>query len=374
MNFKKIISTSYFLIAVILFFLSCGENKNNGKGLIKGRLIHAENKWIHLQQINDEGEHTIDSVMAGKDGSFQLNNPADGPDFYVLRANDKNLIFLVLRRGESAEVNGDADNFELTYSVKGSKDSEVLLKLRSFDRNFTDSLNTVYTKIRNESPDKVDSIGMILQGAYSVQMEEFSKNLISKNLTSIVSLSATKFLNQQRELALMQELEDSLFAAYPTNRYVIDYKNLMAGLKKLPPGSPAPEIEANSPEGKQLSLSSLKGKIVLIDFWASWCAPCRSENPNLVALYQKYKGKDFEILGVSLDDNQAAWKTAIAADKITWLQVSELKKWESTVVKEYNIEAIPYSVLVDREGKIIAKGLRSEDLEVRLIELLRKNS
>lgn len=368
---KKITLLSLFTLAVI-GLSSCGHKVKNKDGSISGRIMHAENKWISLQKITEEGDQTIDSVRAEKDGKFKLKNPAtNDPDFYLLRTNETNVIFLVLKKGEDVVVTGDADKFEKSYQVKGSKDSELLQKLRSYDRLLSDSLNKVYTDLRNVNPTAADSMGLQLQGHYTKTMEAFAKDFIRTNLSSIVSLSATRFLNQQSELTLMTTLEDSLVASYPQNRYVNDYRNLMTGLKKLPPGSMAPEITANTPNGKTVSLSSLRGKIVLVDFWASWCGPCRRENPAVVELYKKYKNKNFEIFGVSLDDNLAAWKTAINADKITWPQVSELKKWDSKVVKEYNIDAIPYSVLIDRDGKIIAKGLRTEELEIRLMELLK---
>jgi thiol-disulfide isomerase/thioredoxin len=108
----------------------------------------------------------------------------------------------------------------------------------------------------------------------------------------------------------------------------------------------------------------------LIDFWASWCGPCRKENPHITEMYRKFKDKNFEIFGVSLDDNLGAWREAIKKDHLTWPQVSELRKWDSGVVKNYQIEAIPFSVLIDKEGKIIAKGLSSDEIEEKLLELL----
>jgi len=124
-------------------------------------------------------------------------------------------------------------------------------------------------------------------------------------------------------------------------------------------------------DGKPIALSSFKGKVVLIDFWASWCGPCRKEMPNVVKAYAKYKAKGFEIYGVSLDDNKDRWLEAIAKDGITWPQVSDLKKWEADVVRNYNITSIPHTVLLDREGKIIAKNLRGEDLDKKLAEVLK---
>lgn len=361
-----------FLFLSVIFLFSCTK-KEKAKS-IYGRFRNAEKSWIYLQIITEQGDQTIDSVLSSSDGSFSMKNPATSSEFYILRANATNLVFLVLKEGENVEVNGDAKNLESTYKVKGSKDSELIQALRSFDKVLSDSLNKIYEDLRESNPDQKDSFGLQLQQIYSSQMEKFGKGFIRSNMSSLVSLSATKFINQQAELPLMNELDDSLMLAYPDNRYVKDYKTLITELNKLPPGSLCPEITLNTPDGKSLSLSSLKGKIVLIDFWASWCSPCRKENPELVQLYKKYKGNDFEIFGVSLDENTEAWKNAIEKDGITWPQVSDLKKWESSAVKEFHIEAIPYSILIDRSGKIVAKGLRSDELEFRIMEVLRKPS
>ena len=358
-----------FLISILLLF-GCGQKRNNKK--IYGRLRNAEKSWIYLQKISELGDVTIDSVMSSSDGSFEMTNPSTSPEFYILRTNSTNLIFLVLKSGENVEVNGDAKNLESTYKVRGSKDSELIQKLRSRDKILSDSLNKAYEILRAENPENKDSLGMKLQQIYTDAMEAYASNFIKNNLSSLVSLSATKFINQQAALALLNTLKDTLAKKYPDNKYVKDYITLLNELNELPPNSMCPEIKQRTPEGKTISLSSLRGKVVLIDFWASWCAPCRRENPHVVELYKKYKEKDFEIFGFSLDDNVEAWRNAIEKDGITWPQVSDLKKWESQVVKDFHIEAIPYSVLIDREGKIIAKGLRKDELEVRIKEALIK--
>lgn len=360
--------TLFFISISIL--IGCGQKSNNKK--IYGRLRNAEKSWIYLQKISEHGDITIDSVMSSSDGSFEMTNPSTSPEFYILRTNPTNLIFLVLKSAENVEVNGDAKNLETTYKVRGSKDSELIQKLRSRDRILSDSLNKAYEISRAEDPENKDSLGMALQQIYTDAMESYASDFIKNNLSSLVSLSATKFINQQAELTLLNSLRDTLAKKYPENRYVKDYITLLNELNELPPNSMCPEIKEATPDGKTISLSSFRGKVVLIDFWASWCAPCRRENPYVVDLYNKYKEKDFEIFGVSLDDNVEAWKKAIEKDGITWPQVSDLKKWESRVVKDFHIEAIPYSVLIDREGKIIAKGLRKDELEIRIMEALVK--
>ncbi len=358
----------YGLIFLILItIVSCGKKEKTKS--VHGRLRGAENSWISIQKITETGDETIDSVMSEKDGTFEMKNPATEPEFYILRANATNVVFLFLKPNDNVEITGDAKNLEMTYKVRGSKDSELIQQLRSRDRIMSDSLGRKYEELRAENPEMKDSIGLAFQKLYSVEMENYAKEFIRKNINSIVSLSATKFLNQQAELALMNELKDSLLKTYSAeNRYVKDYETLINELNLLPPGSMSPDINLQTPEGKTMALSSLRGKIVLIDFWASWCVPCRRQNPHLVELYEKYKGTDFEIFGVSLDENVSAWKNAIQKDGLTWPQVSDLMKWESSVVKEFHIEAIPYGVLIDRDGKIIAKGIRTEELEMKIVE------
>lgn len=135
-------------------------------------------------------------------------------------------------------------------------------------------------------------------------------------------------------------------------------------------GDLAPDFTLEDANGKPFALSSLRGQYVLVDFWASWCTPCRRENPNIVEAYQKFKDKNFTVFGVSLDSDRGAWKAAIMKDNLTWNHVSDLQKWESAVVPMYGIEGIPYNVLLDPEGKIIETDLRGGALHRRLTEIL----
>ena len=150
---------------------------------------------------------------------------------------------------------------------------------------------------------------------------------------------------------------------------MIDIKSKQQAQGRTAIGAQAPEIALLTPDGKPIKLSDFKGKITMIDFWASWCKPCRMENPNVVKVYNKYKSKGFEIFGVSLDQNGDKWVEAIAQDGLTWKHGSELKFWQSSFVPAYNLDGIPMTYLLDENGVIIAKGLRGAELEAKLQEI-----
>ena len=359
---------------LVLLFAACSTNKTDGVE-IQGKLSNSKGEKIYLEELNINQINIKDSAIVDETGEFSLQTKIGEKSFYRLKTDQNNFIVLILDSlDEKINIEGDATNLANTYKIEGSEDSQLLWELNNvLKKNFQmrDSLQQVYQQ--NVDHPRLDSIGRVLEAHYNAStgnLRAYIKNFIDKHSESFASLAAIEQLNPDTDFDYFKKLSENLNKKYPNSSYVQAFLNKVNDLKKLVIGSPAPEITLSTPEGTPLSLSSLKGKIVLIDFWASWCKPCHMENPNVVKLYNKYKPKGFEIFGVSLDKEKEAWVNAIKQDNLTWLHVSDLAFWNSPVVKSYGITGIPFTVLVDKEGNILAKGLRGEELENKLEELL----
>ena len=198
---------------------------------------------------------------------------------------------------------------------------------------------------------------------------EFLRINIQRDPGSLVWLFFVEKMDIENEFETFSILAESLSNLYPENTYVKNLVRKVEGERRLAVGSPAPEIVLPNPEGDTISLSDFRGKVVLIDFWAGWCGPCRRENPNLVRLYKKFAPHGFEVFGVSLDRSRDSWENAIIQDSLLWPQVSDLKYWQSEAAKTYQVSSIPHTVLIDEQGRILAKKLRGEALEKKLLSL-----
>ncbi len=357
------------LFITTIFFISCSHQKQDSPPL-NGQIENAPNTKIYFEKITGDGDVPLDSTVTDENGKFTMTNRADGLDYYLLRTGNQSVVYMILKGGETITVTGDARDLEHTFDAVGSSDTRLLLQLKRYDTNLSDSMNKIYSAVRDENPMGKDSVGSILQQQYDSMMRAFSINFIQNNLTSLVSLSATQHLDKQKDFSLFEQLDQSLKKALDDNRYVEVFSKQVEDMKRLPVGSMAPEINLPDPNGKNISLSSLKGKVVVIDFWASWCGPCRREMPAMVELYKNFKENGLEIYGVSLDNNTDAWKNAITKDHISWIQVSDLKKWGSKPVLQYGIEEIPQTILLDRTGKIVAKGLGPDKLRIKVQEVI----
>lgn len=370
---KSSLLSSTLTIMLTISVLSCSSKPERGN--INGNLKNFKEGYVYLDEITIESAIPKDSAKVDEKGNFILKFDTKEPSFYRLRLAENNYILLIVDNKEQIEFSADANNMGKTAQVKGSAESEKLFyATHHLQRNAEqlDSLNGVFQREQNNPA--LDSIKMVLQEAFNRMTEEemvFIKSFIDKNTNSLACLAMIDKLSPDDNLAYYKKIDESLNKSLPNNSYSKMFHKKVLELSRLSIGAVAPEISLNTPDGKTIALSSLKGKVVLVDFWASWCRPCRAENPNVVRMYNIYKDKGFEVYSVSLDKDKAPWIKAISDDQLIWpSHVSDLGYWQSSVVKQYNISGIPFTCLLDKEGKIVAKGLRGEELELKIKQLL----
>jgi thiol-disulfide isomerase/thioredoxin len=285
-------------------------------------------------------------------------------------------MMIIASEGEKIKLTTDFNNLAMNTKVSGSPETElVYYAIRNVQKyqNQLDSINQAYTNHKN--PATLDSVRNALTIEYNnVQaiQNDFIKNFVEKNTSSLSTLFFIEKLKMDDFPDLYIKLDSTLTKKYPGNILVEEFHNKVKKFGSLRVGFAPPDIALPDTSGKIIKLSSLKGKVVLIDFWASWCGPCRREIPYVKQAYDAYHSKGFEVYGVSLDKNGESWKATIRSEKMNWIHVSELKYWQSEIVTQYGIESIPFMILLDKDGKIVAKNLRGASLNQKVSELIGK--
>ena len=372
-NLVHRITSLTVLFAGALLLVSCGGTGNKNNAVVSGVVKNAkEGTKLYFESLGVANAVVVDSVQLDQSGSFSFNPKLGSRSFYRVNMNKQAAVLLLLDSTEKVELEINAEEFSSDYKVTGSEESRLLSELSAIIYNnylLKDSMNTVYKEnYTNFNQTMMDEFTATLQ-KFDDQLKVKIRSFISANNSAVASLVAIEQLNVDEDFEIFKMIDENLGSTHPESPYYQAFHTKFEYNSKFTVGSVAPEIMLPNPEGNTTSLSSLQGKIVLIDFWASWCKPCRMENPNVVRLYNQYKGENFEIFSVSLDRDRAAWLQAIEQDNMDWMHVSDLKFWQSPVVSLYNIKGIPHTLLIDEKGTIIAKNLRGESLAEKLNEL-----
>ncbi len=382
----------YFSLLVIAALSLAGCKNNNIE--VKGKLENIkQGQYIYIERLEGNNLIRTDSVIPREGGEFMFSLRINNPGLYLLLTNQTSFLTMLLEPGQQVEIHAFSDSLNYPSYISGSPGTALMAeynrKLQQTIKKLS-GLREVYLRYVDKPglPQVMDSLDGIAQN-YLRDINSYTKKYIDDNLTSLVSLVALYQQVAPREYVLPMEkdlkyyikVDSSLSLHYPDyepvkllHREVQDMTSAMEaqGLSPALPGigKEAPEIILPNPEGDTIRLSSTRGKVVLLDFWASWCNPCRQENPNLVKAWSMFHNQGFEIFQVSLDKTKEAWLKGIQEDHLEkWIHVSDTRYWNSAVVPLYRIESIPSSFLLDKNGRIIASNLRGEQLLSKLAEI-----
>ena len=367
-------------------FISCSENKEsedlvggNEDTLPKGYTIDCDFEEVDIskaylsQYVKGNWEHKDSADVV--EGKFSFSGELELPEVWYLRFDDKKAYVSLFVENSQISVAGATLNRD-SVTISGSSIQDALTKFNQGQEGFykeMDKMEIDYLAAREiEDTAKMNQIDLDFDVVFD-KINDYIVKYIGDNTSSVlapyllVSYLGNDFTADQMDSTLKtfsKEIIDS--------KYVLKIQEISAKMRTTEVGAVAPLFAQNDPEGNPISLESFRGEYLLIDFWASWCGPCRNENPNVVAAYNKYHAMGFDILGVSLDDNMEKWIAAFDKDGLDWSHVSDLKGWANEVGQLYGVNSIPHSILLDKDGVIVAKNLRGEELHKKLEEVFLK--
>lgn len=375
---KKIV----LLTILSAIFIGCGDVKE-GEFTIDGQVKGVDNgKLIVLHKQDDSlGMIAVDTTRI-KDGKFTFKGKTKEPLMHQIQIEGVNIeTFYVITETGEIEITIDKDSVQKT-KVSGTYNNDEM-------QSFTDKRNEFQSKIKEFEYKNQSKLAVAqntndektikqLQADYAVlqkNMKDYVMKYIEEHPKSYISslLIYSMFGDFEPDVAKIQKYYDGLDQSLKDHSEGKKILKKLKDAKKVDVGKRAPDFSAKSPEGKVISLKESLGKVTIIDFWASWCKPCRMENPNVVALYNELHSKGLNIVGVSLDKDLNKWKEAIAKDGITWTQVSNLKEWSEPIALLYNVNSIPKTFVLNKYGVVVAKDLTGKELKDKVTELLAQN-
>lgn len=373
---KKII----LLALIALITQSCNEKKF-GAFTVSGQIKNANEQKIYLQELSltEKEPLNLDTATIDKKGNFILRGVGKEEGLYRV-STEKGMDFILINDKNNIKLIADLNDY-VHYKVEGSVASEQLHSFFEEYRLQDSAMASCFIRLdslqKKNTPDSIQLPYRQERDRRIGDLNSLVSNFISRSESPAARIYAIGIASRTMKTEELQQLAKASLKKFPEHSSLKKIATLLSGASQPGPAenslnnSEAPDFTLPDPDGKMISLKSFRGKFVLVDFWASWCGPCRQENPTVVAAFNRFKEKNFTVLGVSLDENKAKWLKAIQDDKLSWTHVSDLKQWESVVVPMYQIQGIPFNVLIDPSGKIIASGLRGEDLEKILNSVLK---
>jgi peroxiredoxin len=390
LKMKQIMKNLWIIAALLLIVQACGGDSN--QFAIEGNMSNANGEEMYLVELTPEGTNKVDSVQLDQNGRFTFEGYTNVAKFFLVQTGPRNSVTLVVEPGDQITLKADVNKMSEQYQVEGSEGSREIMKLRKRLENTIASLDSL-GRIFRENQGREDMTALrnrLNKESQRIIQEQkaYTKDFIDRNISSLSSLMAlyqqigprSYVLNPQEDFNYFEKVDSALMANYPNSEPVKSLHSQVeeirkqmeadkAGKERLAVGNKAPEIALPTPQGDTVALSELRGNYVLLDFWASWCKPCRVENPNLVKAYKRFGNENFEIYQVSLDKNRKDWVNAIEKDNLDWYHVSDLKFWNSSAAQTYNIRSIPANYLLNTKGEIIDKNLRGDALQAKLNEI-----
>ncbi len=369
-NLYKLLSSLFILVA----FISCTQ-KNEPSFSIQGSISPIKENFILLKQqvdIERKISTVVDTIRINEKGKFQAHYNLE-PHLYTLQFNIDNSITLAIDKGQYLTI----DITDSSTKTTGSTDTEALLGYEAFRKKSLDTLvQSVRRKVKaiknSDNPDeeKIATLEQLEVENYAIHLAELNE-FIKKNMGSSIGLYATSIRWKGVEnFSFFDSLTTVFEATHPNLKISTKLREKVTRLQQTSVGGIAANIEMNTADGTPINLTSIHKKYTLIDFWASWCGPCRSESKMLNELYTAYHDKGFEIYGVSLDDKQDKWLKAMEKDHRTWTNVSSLEAFKTKAAYDYAVTALPMNYLIDADNKIIGKNLHEDELASLLNTLL----